>query len=200
MRQHRHAARHGGQSAYQAGQRRSTGTSAEKFSTNARLPSEPTPKSKKEKPVTLARGNGRTNHRRAPSATWATARRLPDFRADAPRLENALEDRFRTASENGFPKPLARARRQASLRSQIGCASDFLRSDVWNAPASNWRTTRRRSIEQPSDARHDFLSSGPPNALRAASSRICGGVSVIPHSCFFFTTSGSFKWCPGGTT
>ena len=99
MRQHRHAARHGGQSAYQAGQRRSTGTSAEKFSTNARLPSEPTPKSKKEKPVTLARGNGRTNHRRAPSATWATARRLPDFRADAPRLENRLEKSFQTASE-----------------------------------------------------------------------------------------------------
>jgi len=65
MRQHRHAARPGGQSACQAGQRRPTGTSAEKFSTNARLPSEPTPKSKKEKPVTLARGNGRTNHRRA---------------------------------------------------------------------------------------------------------------------------------------
>ena len=112
--------------------------------------------------------------RRFPSPFW----RLLDFSAAA--LGWKIES-FQTASENGFPKPLARARRQASLRSQIGCASVFLRSDLRNAPASNWRTTRRRSIEQASDARHDFLSSGPANALRTASSRICGGVSVIPH-------------------
>src|SRR5437016_1705292 len=77
-------------------------------------------KSKKEKPVTLARDNERTNHRCAPGATWATARRLPDFSAAA--LGWKIES-FQTASENGFPKPLARARRQASLRSQIGYAS-----------------------------------------------------------------------------
>ncbi len=44
----------------------------------------------------------------------ATAR----FFSAGARLENRLEKSFQPASQNGFPKPLARARRQASLRSQ----------------------------------------------------------------------------------
>ena len=110
--------------------------------------------------------------RRFPSPFW----RLLDFSAAA--LGWKIES-FQTASENGFPKPLARARRQASPAISNRMRLGFCRSS--ERARIKWANTRRRSVEQASVARHDFLSSGPANALRTASSRICGGVSVIPQ-------------------
>src|SRR5205823_12606318 len=52
------------------------------------------------------------------------------------------------------------------------------------------------SVEQPLR----LAASAPAHWGAASRCPAQGGVSVIPHSFFFFTTPGSFKWCRGGTT